>query len=96
MNKLSIILLLCFACVGVFAQSPKPAAAPAKEEPALPVAKLNPKAAPMDIARAAFAAQGGETYRKLKNLMLTGSLDVLLFNLNHQCFGAFCDHHGGR
>jgi hypothetical protein len=78
MRKLSLLLLLSLMCAGARAQDkPKDAKTPpAKPEATLPTAKLDPKAAPLDIARAAFAAQGGETYRKLKSLMLTGSLDV--------------------
>ena len=76
MRKFILPLLLCLS-VGAFAQDKtKPAAPPAKTEATLPTAKLAPDAKPLDIARAAFAAQGGETYRKLKSLMVSGSLDV--------------------
>lgn len=76
MKKLLLPIFLCLSCFSVFAQEgAKPKDAP-KAEAMLPTTKLDAKATPQDIARAAFAAQGGETYRKLKSLMLTGSLEL--------------------
>jgi hypothetical protein len=73
MKRFIVPLLLCLICAAAFAQDkPKDA----KPEAALPTTKLAADAKPMDIARAAFAAQGGETWRKLKSLFTSGSLDV--------------------
>jgi hypothetical protein len=78
MKKAILPLLLCFG-LNAFAQGPakdtKPAP-PAKAEATLPTTKLAPDAKPVDIAHAAFAAQGGEAWRKLKNLVVSGGLDI--------------------
>lgn len=44
---------------------------------------------PVDLARAAFAAQGGEKFRNLKNVVLRGSADLYAPNSTQSIPGAF-------
>jgi hypothetical protein len=50
--------------------------APAAAATGVPAAGLNAPSAPLELARAAFNAQGGEKFRALKNMMLIGSVDM--------------------
>lgn len=45
---------------------------------AAPTARIviTPATLPMDLARAAYAAQGGDKYRDLKSMVMTGSVDL--------------------
>ena len=45
--------------------------------------------APMDLARAAYAAQGGDKYRDLKSMLLTGSVDLYAPNSLQSVPGKF-------
>jgi hypothetical protein len=44
---------------------------------------------PTELARAAFAAQGGEKFRNLKNMMLLGSVDLYAPNSTQSLTGKF-------
>jgi outer membrane lipoprotein-sorting protein len=70
---------LLFALVGN-AQQAQPKSTdktpPAAAATGVPAAGLNAPTAPMELARAAFNAQGGEKFRALKNMMLIGSVDM--------------------
>jgi hypothetical protein len=44
---------------------------------------------PLELARAAFNAQGGEKFRNLKNMMLTGSVDLYAPNSTQSVVGRF-------
>src|SRR5258705_509499 len=44
---------------------------------------------PLDLARAAFTAQGGEKFRELKNMLLTGSVDLYPPNSTNSAPGKF-------
>jgi hypothetical protein len=44
---------------------------------------------PLDLARAAFNAQGGEKFRNLKNMMLVGSVDLYAPNSTQSLTGQF-------
>ena len=78
-------------CVKVFAQEHPPAksapAAPAASAP--PAVNITPESTPMDLARAAFIAQGGEKFRQMQNLMLRGSVSLYPPNSPQSIPGAF-------
>jgi hypothetical protein len=63
----------------IFAQEHPPAkSAPAGNGAAAPPAVvITPESTPMDLAKAAFAAQGGEKFRKVQNMMLRGSVSAV-------------------
>jgi hypothetical protein len=50
---------------------------------------ITPSMTPAELARAAFAAQGGEKFRKLKNMMLIGSVDLYAPNSTQSLTGQF-------
>jgi hypothetical protein len=50
---------------------------------------ITPAMTPIELARAAFAAQGGEKFRNLKNMMLTGSVDLYAPNSTQSLTGRF-------
>ncbi|HEY0084184.1 MAG TPA: hypothetical protein VGB61_15500 [Pyrinomonadaceae bacterium] len=50
--------------------------APANSQGAVKTSVITAAMTPVELARAAFAAQGGEKFRNLKNMMLIGSVDL--------------------
>ncbi len=71
-TRLTRALLPLVLFVAVQAQQPQPKS-PDKSAP--PVA-ITATTAPLELARAAFLAQGGEKFRALRNMMLIGSVDM--------------------
>jgi hypothetical protein len=51
-------------------------AAPAGKAPAAKPAAIAPTATPAELARAAYQSLGGDRFRDLRNMVLTGSLDL--------------------
>jgi len=84
--------LASFAIAFVFsaitlAQEP---AKPAPASGAAPAAiVITPETSPLDLARAAFAAQGGETFRKVQNMMMRGSVQLYPPNSVQSLPGSF-------
>jgi hypothetical protein len=76
-------LLLCVS-TGIFAQEKDKPAAGTQTTATIttPVAtatvtvNITPATAPVDLARAAFNAEGGEKFRGMKSLVMNGSLDL--------------------
>ncbi len=69
---LTLLLLVAFA----YAQEKT---APGKSAPSMTAtgaAGITATTAPLDLARAAFNAQGGEKFRTLKNMVLIGAVDM--------------------
>jgi hypothetical protein len=59
-------------------------------QPAAPPAiAITPETTPIDLARAAFAAQGGEKFRTLQNLILRGSVQLYPPNSVQSIPGSF-------
>lgn len=82
--------VFCF-CVTLFAQEqpdPKPATNGAATA-AAPVIVITPETSPLDLARAAFAAQGGEKFRSLQNMILRGSVQLYPPNSVQSIPGSF-------
>ena len=92
MNRvvLSLAIVVCFG-VTVFAQEHGPAkTAPAGNgAAAAPVVVITPQSTPMELAKAAFIAQGGEKFRNVQNMMLRGSVSLYPPNSPQSIPGAF-------
>ena len=54
-----------------------------------PAVAITPESTPMDLAKAAFVAQGGEKFRKVENMMLRGSVSLYPPNSPQSIPGAF-------
>jgi len=83
MRKIVTSLSLAFCLIGsaVVANSQDSAAkangtAPAGTTPAGSTVAITPASTPMDLARAALAAQGGDKFKNLKSLVLRGDVDL--------------------
>jgi hypothetical protein len=93
---LSLLVLLSSICFSVNAQtgnnsktaetSAKPAETLAV---AIPTVAITATTAPIDLAKAALAAQGGEKFKSLKNAILRGSVDLYRPNSTQSVPGAF-------
>jgi hypothetical protein len=82
-------LILCASSVG-FAQGEAPAkngAAPATGA-AAPIT-ITAASTPTDLARAALAAQGGEKFKNLKNMILIGTVELFAPNSTQSIPGKF-------
>lgn len=80
MKRFAPTLVLLVIVSAVMAQAPDPAkskiapAAGGSTIPAPPAITAN--STPLELARAALAAQGGDKFKNLKSMMLTGSADL--------------------
>ena len=95
------LCLSCAAAVGVAGGQEKtpgktdaPAATPTASPASVAQAAgktsvITPSMTPTELARAAFNAQGGEKFRKLRNMMLTGSVDLYAPNSTQSLTGRF-------
>jgi hypothetical protein len=87
------ILVFLFAIVfsaTVVAQESQPSAKTAPANGAAPAAiAITPETSPLDLARAAFAAQGGEKFRSVQNMILRGSVQLYPPNSVQSIPGAF-------
>src|SRR5678816_3697187 len=92
MNRvvLSLAIVVCFS-LAVFAQDHgKGAPAANGNGTAAPAAVvITPESTPMDLAKAAFTAQGGEKFRAVQNMMLRGSVSLYPPNSPQSIPGAF-------
>jgi hypothetical protein len=66
-----------------------PSPAPATATKASQTSVINAAMTPVELARAAFAAQGGEKFRHLKNMMLIGTVDLYAPNSTQSLTGKF-------
>lgn len=78
--------LLAACCVCAPAQQK---AADKSAAPQTAVASAPAPATPLELARAAYAAQGGDKYRDLKNIVLLGSADLYSPNSAQSLSGKF-------
>ena len=95
-RSLSLLALLSSICFSVGAQtgnnsktaetSAKPAETPAA---AIPTVAITATTTPVDLAKAALAAQGGEKFKSLKNAILRGSVDLYGPNSTQSVPGGF-------
>jgi len=90
-----LALSVCLAGFGVVAsaqehgaaKSAAPAAATAPATP--PAVVITPESTPVELAKAAFTAQGGEKFRAVQNMMLRGSVSLYPPNSPQSIPGAF-------
>jgi hypothetical protein len=91
----SLALAICLAGFGaVSAQEHAPAksttpATPAVTSAAAPAVVITPTSTPLELAKAAFTAQGGEKFRNVQNMMLRGSVSLYPPNSPQSIPGAF-------
>src|SRR6266508_2765148 len=64
-------------------------AVPPAVKDATPAVPITATTSPVDLARAALAAQGGENYKSLKSMVLRGSVDLYAPNSTQSIPGAF-------
>jgi hypothetical protein len=90
LRVLSLAMILCFSAA-VFAQEHPPAkGTPAGNGASAPPAVvITPESTPMELAKAAFIAQGGEKFRNVQNMMLRGSVSLYPPNSPQSIPGAF-------
>lgn len=96
-RSLSVLALFSSICFSVGAQtgnnskspetSAKPADTPAAA--AIPAVAITATTTPIDLAKAALAAQGGEKFKALKNAILRGSVDLYGPNSTQSVPGGF-------
>jgi hypothetical protein len=90
MNRvvLSLAIVVCLG-VTVFAQE-HPSATPAGNgASSLPAVVIKPDSTPLELAKAAFMAQGGEKFRSMQNMFLRGSASLYAPNSSQSIPGAF-------
>lgn len=88
---LTLVFCLASCAATLFAQEhPAAQSTPAGNGAAAPpVVVITPESTPMDLAKAAFIAQGGEKFRKVENMMLRGSVSLYPPNSPQSIPGAF-------
>lgn len=84
-NLLTLLALLAVSsfAIGTNAQTQKTTSA------AVPAAAISGSSTPVDLARAALAAQGGEKFKALKSMVLRGSVDLYAPNSTQSIPGGF-------
>ena len=96
-QSLSVLALISSICLSVGAQtgnnskSPETGAKPADTPAAaaIPAVAITATTAPIDLAKAALAAQGGEKFKAVKNAILRGSVDLYGPNSTQSVPGGF-------
>ncbi len=89
-RSLILLALALFVSASAFAQGDTTAKAvspPVKD--ATPAAAITATTSPLDLARAALAAQGGENFKTLKSTVLRGSVDLYGPNSTQSIPGGF-------
>ena len=88
-----LLLALIGSCVTAFAQGEKPATAASASStiavPATAAVAITATTAPIDLARAALAAQGGEKFKAVTSMVLRGSVDLYPPNSAQSIPGGF-------
>ena len=89
LKSLAISICLVGSSATLCAQAQTPAK-PAGNGAAAPAAiVITPETTPMDLARAAFTAQGGEKFRNVQNMILRGSVQLYPPNSVQSLPGSF-------
>src|SRR5258706_9043362 len=95
-RSLSVLALLSSICFSASAQtgnnskSPETSAKPGETPAAaIPTVVITATTAPIDLAKAALAAQGGERFKAVKNVILRGSVDLYGPNSTQSVPGGF-------
>ncbi|HET6892006.1 MAG TPA: hypothetical protein VFH31_12965 [Pyrinomonadaceae bacterium] len=77
------------ASVGIHGQGDKSKPAASSGNGATAAPAITATTAPIDLARAALAAQGGEKFKAIQNMVLRGSVDLYAPNSTQSIPGAF-------
>src|ERR1051326_1879959 len=92
-KSFTVAALLGTISLGVAAQnSAKTAEAtakPAETAAAIPATTITATSTPIELARAALVAQGGDNYKNLKSTVLRGSVDLYAPNSTQSIPGGF-------
>ncbi|MDQ5846070.1 MAG: hypothetical protein M3539_12345 [Acidobacteriota bacterium] len=85
-NGLCSLVVVIAICAGVQAQGD---AKSGNGAVAVPAVTITATTSPIDLARAALAAQGGEKFKTLKSMVLRGSVDLYAPNSTQSIPGGF-------
>jgi len=92
-KSLAVATLLGTVSLGAAAQNnartPEPNTKPADTAAAIPTVAITATSTPIELARAALAAQGGDTFKNLKSTVLRGSVDLYAPNSTQSIPGGF-------
>ena len=82
---------ICFAVFGVVVSGQESAktSTPATTATAPPAVVITPESTPIELAKAAFTAQGGDKFRNVQNMMLRGSVSLYPPNSPQSIPGSF-------
>ncbi len=88
MNRVvaSFALVVALSTLGVigYAQGDKNGSAST-----IPAVSITPETSPIDLAKAALVAQGGDKYKNLKSMVLIGSVELYAPNSTQSIPGKF-------
>src|SRR5215207_6104573 len=87
MKRLALISFVIVVCGTMRAQ--EPAKTPPANGATAPAIVITPETTPLDLARTAFAAQGGEKFRAVQNMILRGSVQLYPPNSVQSIPGSF-------
>ena len=91
--RFTLLLTLSLCAVNAFAQAgtnPSPAAPAATTASTTAAAiAITPSTTPIDLARAALVAHGGEKFKTVKSIILRGSVDLYAPNSTQPRPGSF-------
>ncbi|HKG98545.1 MAG TPA: hypothetical protein VKA97_12045 [Pyrinomonadaceae bacterium] len=87
MKRLALISFVIVVCGTGLAQ--EPAKTPPANEATAPAVVITSETSPLELARAAFAAQGGEKFRAVQNMILRGSVQLYPPNSVQSIPGSF-------
>jgi len=87
MKRLALISFVIVVCGTVLAQ--EPAKTPPVNGATAPAVVITSETSPLELARAAFAAQGGEKFRAVQNMILRGSVQLFPPNSVQSIPGSF-------
>jgi hypothetical protein len=88
LQSLSLLAFVLCVSVSTYAQA-ETAAKAANGTPAAAAIAITASTSPVDLARAALAAQGGEKFKSLKSMVLRGSVDLYAPNSTQSLPGGF-------
>jgi hypothetical protein len=90
MKTLAFLFTIVFSVTVAAQESQAPAkTAPANGAAPAAAVAITPETGPLDLARAAFTAQGGEKFRSVQNMILRGSVQLYPPNSVQSIPGAF-------
>ena len=88
LSTLALVLLLAAIVIAQEPATTKPASATTPTS-TIVVPAISANSTPLELARAALAAQGGDKFKNMKSMMLTGSVDLYAPNSAQSIPGKF-------